>query len=227
MRTRDIAESIRKIGSRRAPPLHESMQGWWMHPGKGVHHLVGDHANEVATSPEKYGVTKAEVEKITGGDPFNQYDPDFQNARGQLIHAATKNGWVRIRSHGNHGSIQLHGNAASKLRTIIPKLGSIHPNLPAVTLHVTDFSTGWGKTYPRAEEVEHDIRAGNVPDSAGKAAVGQEAGAALGKNLAKHGVPGDIPEPQQRQILRQRLGQRAGVPARDIEERIRKAKARR
>lgn len=200
------------------------MRGWWAHPETGAVHVVSDHATEVAMAPERYGLAKDDVRRATGGKEFNQYDTSLEGSRGQLIQAAARKGWVRVRNFGNSTSVQLHGKAATRLRSLVPHLAGMGAAVPYTKINASDFATGWQRTYANAEEMETDIRAGNVPDQEGREALGREAAASLGKLAVRHGVPGAVPEPQQRQILRQRLGQRSGIPDRDIEEKTKRSK---
>lgn len=195
--------------------------GVWLHPKTGVSHMVADHAEDVSLSPEKYGMSHAEVHAITGGHEFDTTATERESTRGQLIQAAAKKGWIRIRGHRQGYTLQLHGNAATKLRAAMPHISSHMKYMP---VQVHDFATGFQKTYSGGEELEKDIAAGNVPDHSGEQAVGREASASLGKGHAKMGIPSRISQQQQRQILRQHLGQRAGIPDREVEERAKKGK---
>jgi len=189
-------------------------EGFWIHGKTGVSHRVYDHAVDLASTPAKFGMTPHEVHAITGGEHFNQYDASANATRGKLIHAATLKGWVRVRKNRNQISVQLHGHAADKLKTVAASLAKTHSDGGSV--FVSDFATGFEKHYRDGfHEIHKAIESGEIPNHAGtKQGIGADAQAELGKHSAVLGIPAGLPDHEVRALIRQGLHRRAGIPER-------------
>jgi hypothetical protein len=190
-----------------------SFDGFWVNGNTGAGHPVADHALDVLHQPAIYGLTPHDVHGITGGKTtINPGDADADSPRGKLIIAAGQKGWVRVRAFRGAYTLQMHGGAASRVKRVIPFLlkNGMHRN---ADITVSDLATGFHQKYDGAHEVHRAVAKGEIPDSLSTRGVGREA-RAMGDKAAVDGIPGDLPDHQQRQILRQRLLQRAGVPER-------------
>lgn len=188
-----------------------SFEGWWFNPKTGEGKHVSEHWTEVNYNPEAFGLTPGEVEKIVGGKKFNPGDTSMDSARGKLLIAAMKNDWVRIRGWKGQYSIQLFGNAASKLPRVMKflKQAGVGPYTPIL---FSDLATGYQQTFAEGmDDIKKALKAGSIPDASSKAVVGTEAGAMTGQKAAT-GIPHTLSDKQKRQIIRQRIGQRAGIP---------------
>lgn len=187
-----------------------SFEGWWFNSKTGQGKHVSEHWSEIKYHPEEFGLDDAQVDKITGGSKFNPGDTSMDGARGKLLIAAMKNGWVRIRGWRGQYNIQLFGNAASKLPKVMKflKNAGVGPYTPIL---FSDLSSDYNQTFHEGmDDIKKALRAGSIPDTSGPA-VGTEAGAMTGVK-AKQGVATGLSDKQQRQVLRQRIGRQAGIP---------------
>lgn len=184
--------------------------GFWVNGETGAGHSVSDHALDVMHQPAIYGLTPHDVHKITGGKTtINPGDTDPDSARGKLIIAASQKGWVRVRAYRGQYTVQTHGRAASRLKRVIPFLQK--NGLGQYSgIRVSDLSTGFEQTYEGAAAVHRAIKRDEIPDALSTRGSGAEA-RAMGDKDAKLGIPSDLPDNQQRQILRQHLLAKAGI----------------
>lgn len=176
-------------------------EGWWVDGknGKGFH--VAEHWMEVRQNPEKFGLTPGAVEAIlkSAKGKFSMGDTSEEGQRGKLLIAAMKNGgWVRVRGHQGRYSIQLVGEAASKLRKVLPFLKKAGVG-PYSQIFVSDLGSGFEQVYKEGmADIAKALRAGQIPDTG----VGGEPTSTPAK-----GFPADTTDKQKRMIMRQRLGQ--------------------
>jgi hypothetical protein len=190
-----------------------AFDGYWVNGDTGAGHPVADHALDVLHQPAIYGLTPHDVHKVTGGKTtINPYETDKDSPRGKLIMAAGQKGWVRVRAFKGAYTLQMHGGASSRAKRAIPFLlkNGMHRN---ADITISDLATGFHQKYEGANAVHRAIAKGEIPDTISTRGVGREA-RAMGDKSAADGVPADLPDQQQRQILRQRLLQRAGMPER-------------
>ncbi len=193
-----------------------AFDGWWFDSKTGKGWQVHDHGLEVMYFPSKFGMTKDDLKAITGGGAYNPGDTAASSSRWKVIKAAFDKGFVRVRSMNGHYHIQLAGNAATKLKKVLPFLRKNGMG-PYSEIGVTDLSTGFDQTYEEgAADVARAIRDGDIPDSGVGKTIGVEAKAA-GLD-AKEGVPTNLNDQQKRVILRQRISRSAGIPDRGVEE---------
>lgn len=193
-----------------------AFDGWWFDPKTGKGWLVHDHGLEVLYYPGRFGLTKDDIKAASGGKAYNPGDTGAASTRWKVIKAAFDKGFVRVRSMNGHYHIQLAGNAATKLKKVIPFMRKNGMG-PYSEIGITDLSTGFDQTYEEgAADVARAIRNGEIPDSGEGKTIGVEAKAA-GLD-AKDGVPADLDDQQKRTILRQRISRSAGIPDRGVEE---------
>jgi hypothetical protein len=187
-----------------------SFAGWWYNPKTNEGKHVAEHWTEVQYSPEVFGLTAGEVEKMIGGQKYNPGDTSQESVRGKLIIAAMKNGWVRVRGWKGQYHVQLFGNAASKLPKVMKflKQAGVGPYTPIL---FSDLATGYQQNFAEGmDDMKKAIKAGSIPDVSSKTEVGSEAGAMTG-DKKETGIPHTLSDKQKRQIMRQRIGQKAGI----------------
>lgn len=181
-------------------------EGWWVNGRTGRGHHVSEHGMDLAAKPEQYGLTPEEVQKLTKAKGYNAGDTDPEGGRGLLLKAAMRHGWVRVRGYQGKYAIQTFGNLASllpKTLTFLRKAG-VHMNSEIL---LSDLSSGFSQRFEDGmSDVVRAIKQGKVPDMAPKESVSD---VIKGK---RQGIPTELPEKQQRVLMRQRLGQKAHVP---------------
>jgi hypothetical protein len=191
--------------------------GYWLDSKTGKVVSVTEHGSKVMGDPKLFGMTPEDVDGIVGDGLYNPYDGGRASARGKLILAACRNGWVRVRSNGQDWSLQLHGKARSGVTKFLRKFGGDLGQYSNV--QVSDFATGFQEVFT-PDGLRQAIASGVLVDTGG-AAVGKDAAAEVGDKAAKSkadAVPVNLPDEVQRATLRGRIGQQAGIPNRDVEE---------
>lgn len=186
--------------------LMAGFEGWWVNgeTGKGRH--VAEHWMEIRSNPESYGVSQEEMQKILkdAGGAFNPGDTSPDGARGMLLKAAMKNGWVRVRGYQGKYSIQTYGRLASRLPKVLKFLkgAGVHPNSE---IFISDLASDYNRKFMDGmSDVHKALKQGNIPDS-GEPKVSV-------KDVIKGGISSDLPEKAQRGMLRQQIGQRTHLP---------------
>jgi len=165
-----------------------AFDGFWVNGDTARGHTVADHAMDVMYQPHKYGLTPDDVGKITGGKTtIATGDASPESTRGQLVIAAAKKGWARVRAVRGSYTVQLHGSAASRIKRILPFLtkNGMHPNSD-VTLH--DMSTGFHQKFDGVSAINKALRRDEIPDTVSTREVGKEA-QAMGAKGAAQGIP--------------------------------------
>ena len=180
-------------------------EGWWVNGETGKGHHVAEHWMEVRSNPEHYGVSQETMQKILkdAGGQFSPGDTSPDGARGMLLKAAMKNGWVRVRGYQGKYSIQTYGHLASYLPKVMKflKVAGVHAYSE---IFVSDLSSDYNRKFMDGmSDIHKALKQGNIPDSAPpKVAV---------KDMIK-GINISEPEKAQRGVMRQRLGQRTHLP---------------
>lgn len=183
-----------------------AFEGWWVQGSKGI--LVHEHFLAVRENPEKFGFQPQEFENIIKSKKFNPADTDKDSLRYQVLEATMKKGWVRVRSHKNQYTIELYGNAASKLPGVMKFLKSA--GVPSTsTIFLGDISVDFFQRYDDGmKEINKALQKGAIPD-------------VMPKEKEKEnpiGIPDDLTDKQKRVIMRQRLGQKIHLPDPDQDE---------
>lgn len=183
-----------------------AFEGWWVNGSKGI--LVHEHFLAVRENPEKFGFQPQEFENIIKNKKFNPADTDKDSLRYQVLEATMKKGWVRVRSHKNQYTIELYGNAASKLPGVMKFLKSA--GVPSTsTIFLGDISVDFFQRYDDGmKEINKALQKGAIPD-------------VMPKEKEKEnpiGIPDDLTDKQKRVMMRQRLGQKIHLPDPDQDE---------
>jgi hypothetical protein len=205
-------------------------EGWWVNSITGKGHHVAEHWMEVKGDPERYGLTEPQVDNILqqAGGKFNPGDTSPDSARGLLLIAAMKHGWVRVRGYRGQYSIQVYGKLASRLPKVLKFLKQAGVG-PYSTMVLSDLATDFHQKYNDGmHEVHRVLKQGKIPDVDGP--VEQPRLKGLREPISK-GFPAGMDDKQMRVLMRQRLGQKTHVPDPDagddkIEENKGKAFAR-
>ena len=180
-------------------------EGWWVNgnTGKGFH--VSEHWMEVRSNPERYGFTEDEINGIlvSAKGSFSPGDTDPEGQRGKLIIATMKKGWVRVRGYRGKYSIQLAGEAASKLKKVLPFLKKAGVSMHSEVL-INDLASGYRQSFIGFSDGVKAIKTGSVPDSAAVKPISDRPSA--------KGFPADSTDKQKRVMMRQRLGQATHIP---------------
>ena len=135
---------------------------YWYHPdsrnlvpvGIKGDHVEGDHGDTVMSSPDTFGITSKQLEKI-------KMDDDFDGP----IHSAIRNGWVRLDSSGTGLTVQ--GTKAQAHKVVRDHYAATAGARPMY--YVDHFMEGkvHGGWLQGAEHVQHYIdHAGTPPMSA-------------------------------------------------------------
>jgi hypothetical protein len=142
-------------------------EGWWVNgeTGKGMH--VAEHWMEVRSDPENFGLTSKQVENILSSSKgkFSMGDTDEDGQRVQLLTAAMKNGWVRVRGYRAKYSIEMFGHCASRLPKVLKFLkgAGVHPNSEVL---VNDLATKFSQRFMDGmSDIHRAIKQGKIPDS--------------------------------------------------------------
>jgi hypothetical protein len=191
--------------------------GYWLDSKTGRVISVTEHGSQVLGNPKLFGMRPEDVDAIVGDGLYNPYETGKASARGKLILAACRNGWVRVRSNGQEWSLQLSGKARSGVMKFLRKfagdLGEYSP------IQVSDFATGFQQVFT-PDTLRAAVANGTLVDAGGQA-VGRDAAAEVGDKAAKgraDAIPSHLPDETQRATLRARIGQAAGIPSRGVEE---------
>jgi hypothetical protein len=181
-----------------------AFEGWWVNGSKGI--LVHEHFLEVRENPEKFGFQPQEFENLIKNKKFNPADTDKNSLRYQVLEATMKKGWVRVRSHKNQYTVELYGNAASKLPGIMKFLKSA--GVPSTsTVFLADISVDFFQKYDDGmKEISKALQKGSIPDVMPK------------EKENPIGIPDDLTDKQKRVMMRQRLGQKTHLPDPDQDE---------
>lgn len=182
-------------------------EGWWVNgiTGKGRH--VAEHWMEVKSDPQAYGLTDEQVESILkeAGGKFMPGDTSPDGARGLLLKAAMKNGWVRVRGYQGKYSIQTYGHMASYLPKVFKFLkgAGVHPNSE---VFLSDLSSEYNQKFMDGmSEVHRAIKQGKIPDR-------DPQPVAKGIRGLRTPLSSGMSNQQLRHQMRLNLGQRTHVP---------------
>lgn len=181
-----------------------AFEGYWVQGSKGI--LVHEHFLAVRENPEKFGFQPQEFENLIKNKKFNPADTDKDSLRYQVLEATMKKGWVRVRSHKNQYTIELYGNAASKLPGVMKFLKSA--GVPSTsTIFLGDISVDFFQRYDDGmKEINKALQKGAIPDVMPK------------EKENPIGIPDDLTDKQKRVMMRQRLGQKIHLPDPDQDE---------
>ena len=181
-----------------------AFEGWWVNGSKGI--LIHEHFLAVRENPEKFGFQPQEFENIIKNKKFNPADTDKDSLRYKVLEATMKKGWVRVRSHKNQYTVELYGNAASKLPGVMKFLKSA--GVPSTsTIFLADLSVDFYQKYDDGmKEINKALSKGSIPDVMPK------------EKEDPIGIPDYLSDKQKRVMMRQRLGQKTHLPDPDQDE---------
>jgi hypothetical protein len=192
-----------------------AFEGYWVQGSKGI--LIHEHFLAVRENPEKFGFQPQEFENIIKNNKnkkFNPYDTEKDSLRYQVLEATMKKGWVRVRSHKNQYTVELYGNAASKLPGIMKFLKSAGVSTTS-TIFLGDISIDFYQLYKNGmREINKALSKGAIPDVMPKEKKEE-------KKKEKEnpiGIPDYLSDKQKRVMMRQRLGQKTHLPDPDQDD---------
>ncbi len=179
-------------------------QGWWVNGNTGKGYHVAEHGLDIQANPERYGFTEADVKKLTAN--YNPGDTDPEGARGKLLKAAMKKGWVRVRGYQGKYAIQTYGSTASYLKKVLPFLKKNGVGSHSEIL-VSDLSSGYQQRFLEGmSDIIKELKVSSIPDTSVVSTVVKK-----GMSAVK-GIPAGLSDKQSRTLMRQRIGQKAHVP---------------
>ena len=181
-----------------------AFEGWWVRDAKGI--LIHEHFLAVRENPEQFGFQPQEFENIIKNKKFNPADTEKGSLRYQVLEATMKKGWVRVRSHKNQYTVELYGNAASKLPGVMKFLKSA--GVPSTsTIFLADLSVDFYQKYDDGmKEINKALSKGSIPDVMPK------------EKEDPIGIPDYLSDKQKRVMMRQRLGQKTHLPDPDQDD---------
>lgn len=102
-------------------------EGWWISALDGTVVSVHEHAHEVKTDPERFGLRPADVEGFLPGVPAD---------RERLVRMAMRKGWIRVRSNRARVVAEFDWSPLDDvLAYLVPWLGEMFGPLTRVELH--------------------------------------------------------------------------------------------
>lgn len=125
--------------------MAERVPGYWLSL-KGRTLQTAEHGSTVMEKPHLFGLTKADIEKILGGEPYLFSDTSKDSGRGRLLIAAMKNGWVRIRGGGLNISVQYWGNGTKAMKRAYRYLEEEAG--PFSNISISDLASGFSTSMP-------------------------------------------------------------------------------
>ncbi len=196
-------------------------EGWWVNGNTGKGYHVSEHWMEVKSDPAKFGLTDDQVEDILrqAGGKFMPGDTSPDGARGLLLKAAMKNGWVRVRGYRGKYAIQVYGHLASHLPKVMKFLKTAGVG-PYSEILLSDLSSDYNQTFVDGmSDVHQAMKQGKIPDHDPQPAVKDIKGMRTSLSSA-------VNNRQLRHQMRLNLGQRTHVPDPDpADDRIEESKA--
>lgn len=89
--------------------------GYWL-PLSGKAIKTNEHGSSVIEKPERFGLTRKDIDKLLAGTHYGTQDTSKESGRAKVLIAAMKNGWIRIRGSGPQWSVQFYGNPAKAVK---------------------------------------------------------------------------------------------------------------